>query len=211
MDDPRSARPLLFIVDDDDAFRDSLSALLCGQDFDVETSGSVDDFLRLLPVARPACALVDLHMPRRCGLDLLAALGDARAAVPVIMMTGAGDVPSAVRAMQAGAIDFIEKPLDRDALLRAVRDAFARSRDAASRLNDQHAFLRRLERLTERERDVFESLLRGSSNKEIAIELGISPRTVEIHRARVMQKLEMENTTQLVRAAMRAHVAHEEA
>lgn len=211
MDERRDSQPVLCIVDDDDAFRDSLAAMLCGQAFDIQTAASVDGFLAHLPLGRIACALVDLHMPHRCGLDLLAGLGDARAAIPVIMMTGAGDVQSAVRAMQAGAMDFIEKPLDRDALLRLIHDAFARSRDGTARLREQQDFAARLARLTDREREVLETMLRGGSNKEIAIELGISPRTVEIHRARVMHKLEMGNTAQLVRAATRARSAPDDA
>jgi len=211
MGDDREDRPVLHIVDDDDGFRESLVALLDGHEFDVATSASVDEFLARIPAERPACALVDLHMPRRSGLDLLQTLGKTRIGVPVIMMTGAGDVPSAVRAIKAGAIDFIEKPLERDRLLEAVRAAFAHSRDRVSRRRTASAFHQRLDRLTEREREVLEHLLRGRSNKTIAFELRISPRTVEIHRARVMQKLEMETAAQLIQAAVHAGVAPDDA
>jgi FixJ family two-component response regulator len=211
MAEDSEGRPVLHIVDDDDGFRESLVALLDGQEFDVATSASVEDFLARLPTGRPACALVDLHMPRQTGLDLLGRLREARSGIPVIMMTGTGDVPSAVRAMKAGAIDFIEKPLERDRLLDAIRAAFARSRDGASRRRTTRAFHQRLDRLTDREREVLDHLLRGGSNKAIALQLRISPRTVEIHRARVLQKLEMENTAQLVHAAVHAGMVAEDA
>ena len=184
--------------------------LLEREDFDLVTSASADEFLATVPAGRPVCALVDLHMPRRDGFAVLAALSERHDSPPVIMMTGHGDVRSAVRAMKAGALDFIEKPFDRSELLRHIETAFAVSRRSAAKADDRRTFLARLSRLTDREHDVFARMLRGLPNKIIAQELDISPRTVEIHRSRVLQKLEVDGVADLIRAAVRADMVDDE-
>lgn len=210
MPTPADPRPILCIVDDDDAFRDSLSALLECEGFDLAAAASADEFLATIPAGRPACALVDLHMPRRDGFDVLAALAARPDPPPVIMMTGQGDVRSAVRAMKAGALDFIEKPFERADLLRLVETAFAASRRSAMKARDRHAFRERHGRLTDREREVCDRMLRGKPSKIIAHELDISPRTVEIHRSRVLQKLEVDGVPDLIRAAVRADMVNDD-
>jgi two-component system, LuxR family, response regulator FixJ len=206
MTTPSDPRPLLCILDDDEAFRDSLVTLLADEPFDITASGDAQSFIDQVPGDRTACALVDLHMPGIDGIEVLRRLGCPLPGLPVIMMTGRGDVRSAVRALQAGAMDFIEKPVDRDVLMDAVSAAFARSRRSTAAAGESHAFAARLKRLTHREQEVLDRMLQGMQNKFIARDLAISPRTVEIHRARIMQKLEVESVAQLVRCATRAEL-----
>ena len=144
-------------------------------------------------------------MPGMDGLELLRKLGDEPATLPIVVMTGHGDVPMAVKAMKLGAVDFIEKPFDTKALLDAIRTAF-RSDQGARKPAIDPAIVEHLERLTPREKDVLEHLVAGLSNKEVGLELGISPRTVEIHRARLMEKMAADSLAQLVRMAIEAGV-----
>lgn len=204
-------RPVLCIVDDDDAFRDSLVTMLAQEPFDILASASAEAFLDRLPDHRTGCALIDLHMPCIDGFELLRRLVERDFPLPVIMITGHGDVRSAVRAIKAGAIDFIEKPVDRVTLLALVDNAFMRSRQRSSAEDDRVAFAIRLRRLTDREHEVLDRMLGGKPNKIIARELAISPRTVEIHRARVMHKLEADSMAQLVRCATRAALVNDAA
>lgn len=201
---PDERDPLLYVVDDDDGFRDSLLTLLAGEKLRLVAAESADAFLEKVTAELPGCALVDLAMPGRDGMSVLAALRARDIKLPVIVMTGHGDVTSAVRAMKAGAVDFIEKPFDRDDLLGRIAAGIELSRRIADKAAEIQAFRDRVARLTERERDVFERLLLGKPSKIIAHELSISPRTVELHRAHVMRKLEVAGVPDLIRAAMRA-------
>ncbi|HYH20157.1 MAG TPA: response regulator FixJ [Azospirillum sp.] len=209
------AEPTVFIVDDDDAVRDSLQVLLECAGFRVESFGSPSDFLASDAPCRPGCLLVDVRMPEMSGLEVQERLAEAGHALPVIVMTGHADVPLAVRAMKAGAVDFVEKPFDDEALIKGVRTALSRPRPAleapatpplAAESPPPEA-LARLAALTPRERDVLQGLVDGQSNKVIAYELSISPRTVEIHRARVMEKMQANSLPHLVRMAVAAGVA----
>ena len=194
------------VIDDDDAVRDSLSALLEAAGYDVDTYESGRAFLNALPRALPACALVDVRMPEMDGLELQQRLAEAAPQLPVVIITGHGDIAMAVKAIKAGAVDFIEKPFSDRTILDGIAQALASREEALSRETRRREIDRRLGRLTTREREVFERLARGSSNKVVARELGISPRTVEVHRARVMEKLQAPSLSHLVRMAVIAQV-----
>ncbi|MDE0389829.1 MAG: response regulator FixJ [Rhodospirillales bacterium] len=194
------------VIDDDDAVRDSLSALLEAAGYDVDTYDSGRAFLNALPQALPACALVDVRMPEMDGLELQQRLVEAAPQLPVIIITGHGDIAMAVRAIKAGAVDFVEKPFTDRTILDGIAQALALREETLSREARRLDVGRRLDRLTARERQVFERLAQGSANKVIARDLGISPRTVEVHRARVMEKLQAPSLSHLVRMAVIAQV-----
>jgi len=192
----------VFVVDDDDAVRDSLKALLESDDLPAEVFGTGREFLDSHDGSSGGCLLLDVQMPDMNGLELQQELADIGSTLPVIIITGHGDVPIAVKALKAGAIDFIEKPFTDDIILGSVRRALKQGqkirRDQASMDEAKVG----VGRLTAREREVFEHLVVGRLNKQIAYDLGISARTVEIHRARVMEKMGVRNLAHLVRMAM---------
>jgi RNA polymerase sigma factor (sigma-70 family) len=189
----------VYVVDDDPAVRNSLRALLIAHRFEAIACPTAEDFLSRFDRDTPACVLLDLRMPGMGGLELQGLLLKHGITVPVIVLTGHGDVPVAVRAMKAGAIDFIEKPATEDQLLAAIAQAHhtLAERGIPSLKADEVA--RRLGRLTTREREVLDLLVQGLTNKSIAEELGISQRTVEIHRARIREKLEARGLADLIR------------
>lgn len=199
-------RTLIYIVDDDDAVRDSLEALLLAEGFDVLGFGSAEAFLSDGKPSSAACCLLDVRMPGKDGLTLLGELGDWSLTTPIIVMTGHGDVPMAVKAMKLGAVDFIEKPFDAHAMLTAIRTSLRPPGDKVKKGAIDPDLAHNIERLTPRERDVMEHLVAGRSNKEAGRKLGISPRTVEIHRARLMEKMTADNLAQLVRMALDAGI-----
>jgi two-component system, LuxR family, response regulator FixJ len=198
--------PSVYVVDDDEAVRDSLQALFEADGFAVTVFASASEFLKVQPADEGGCALIDVRMPGMDGIALLAELAGRSHTPSVIMITGHGDVPMAVRAMKLGATDFIEKPFDPEALLACVRSALRRAGMATHRSELSNEVGQRLDRLTQREREVLEQLVIGRSNKAIARQLGISPRTVEIHRARVMEKMTAESLSHLVRLALAAGI-----
>lgn len=198
-----TTEPLVMVVDDDAAVRDSLHVMLEVEGFAVEAFAGAREFLEHFQARPNCCVLLDVRMPEIDGLELLAHIGRRPDAPPVIMMTGHGDVPLAVKAMKLGARDFLEKPFAPETVVACIRSALRAARPG---LAEHGEFGQRLEALTPRERDVLERLVIGGSNKEIARELGISPRTVEIHRARVMEKMQAHNLPQLVRMALAAGV-----
>ena len=195
----------VFVVDDDDAMRESLTWLIESVGLNVETYASADDFLKSYYPGRPGCVLLDVRMPGMSGLELQGHLQQQQVNVPVIMITGHGDVPMAVRAMKAGAIDFIEKPFNDEQLLESIRNAL--SIDDTRR--DEQAFkaeiASRLAQLTPRESEVMDMVTAGKSNKEIANTLGVSAKTVEAHRAKVMEKMEAGSLAELVRLVVSSH------
>jgi two-component system response regulator FixJ len=193
----------VIVVDDDEAVLDSLQIMLEAEGFAVETFARARLLLETYERAGGSCIVTDVRMPDMDGMALLQALRRRGPMPPVIVMTGHGDVPLAVRAMKLGARDFIEKPFDPGVLVRCIREALA-SGARAGAADDQLA--RRLAALTMREREVLEQLVIGRPNKAIGRELGISPRTVEIHRARVMEKMQAESLSQLVRMAFVAGI-----
>jgi len=205
-----ASEPTIFIVDDDDAIRDSLHLLLEVAGFkQVSAFGSSHRFLETAVPQPGDCLLLDVRMPDMDGLELQAELNRRGIHLPVIIMTGHGDVPIAVRAMKAGAFDFLEKPFSDELLLESVRDAIAAASATTRESAEAQATLRRLETLTAREREVLEAMLAGRPNKVIAYGLGISPRTVEIHRSRVMHKMEARSLSALVRMALAAGIGPE--
>jgi two-component system response regulator FixJ len=193
---------IVHIVDDEDAVRTSLAMLLEVHGFSTRIYESGTEFLTRVDPAAPGCALVDLKMPGLDGLGLLQKMAESNIKVPVVMMTGFGEVATAVKAMKAGAADFLEKPLDEAELLTILNRLLSDSQVTAELEARNERAQGRLDRLTERERDVFNGLVVGKTNKGIALDLGISPRTVEIHRARVMDKLEAGTLSDLVRLAL---------
>jgi two-component system response regulator FixJ len=190
------------VIDDDDAMRESLAFLLKSAKVVVATYESADAFLARLQDLKSGCVVTDIRMPGMSGLDLLKRLRELKNPMPVIVITGHGDVPLAVEAMKFGASDFLEKPFDDAVLLSAVRTALL---DEAAGQEDQAlraGVLQRLESLSARERQVLEGLVAGHPNKTIAYDLGISPRTIEIYRANVMTKMEASSLSELVRMAL---------
>jgi two-component system response regulator FixJ len=197
-------RRLIHIIDDEDAIRRSAGFMLKTSGFDVETWVSGVAFLKEVRDARPGCILLDVRMPEMDGLEVQLALNERGVAMPVIVLTGHGDISVAVRAMKAGAVDFIEKPFEKTVLLGAIEAAFARLDDQAGRSERAHAAATAIAALTGRERDVLDGLAQGLPNKTIAYDLGISPRTVEVHRANLMAKLQVRSLSEALRIAFAA-------
>jgi two-component system response regulator FixJ len=200
------AERTVHVVDDDSAVCRSLERLLGAAGFDVKIYDGPLVFLDAAPKLSDGCALLDINMPVMDGLELQAQLLKRGIGLPVVMMTGEGDIHSAVGAMKAGAVDFIEKPYDDDVLIKAIESAFARR----SRLDQQREAVeaaKRISELSTREREVLESLMAGHPNKVIAYELGISVRTVEVHRARMMHRLGVHQLAEAVRLAIMAGLA----
>lgn len=194
----------VFVVDDDDAVRDGLDALLAAHGFAVETFASAEQFLDRVPAPATGCVVADVRMPGMSGLDLLRELGRRGAGMAVVIMTGHGDIPMAVAALKAGAVDFLEKPFDSDALVGAVREALKRRGPGTlADLPDRDSLAARLRELSPREREVMDLVVAGLPNKVIAHRLGIAVRTVEVHRARLMEKSGARNLSELVRIAIR--------
>lgn len=188
----------VYVVDDDAAVRRSCTILLQAHGFKAVACESASAFLDTYDDAEEACLVLDIRMPGMTGLDLQAHLIDQGISIPIIMLTGHGDVPAAVTAIKAGAIDFIEKPADANALLSALEEAKSVLRDKPRRVVPPAEVQARLELLTEREREVLDQLILGRLNKEIAESLGISQRTVEIHRARVREKMQARGISDLI-------------
>lgn len=195
----------VYVVDDDASVRKSFGRLLRTAGYQVETFASADEFLSHPLSIEPGCLLLDLKMPGRNGLELQEALVAARKAIPIIFVTGHGDVSTSVRAMKGGAVDFLTKPYSAEDLLEAVERAMAkdkRDRRERAQLTDLQS---RARALTPREAEVLRLVVRGLLNKQAAAELGISEKTVKVHRARVMQKMRADSMADLVRMAGRLH------
>jgi two-component system response regulator FixJ len=190
---------VVHIIDDDDAVRESLGLLLDTAGLAVRTYGSATAFLAVAQGLGGGCILTDVRMPDLDGLALQRRLAEAGVTLPVIVMTGHGDVPIAVAALKAGALDFLEKPFDDERLIAAVRAALAVSRDAQRQAAVVAQIAALLASLTRRECEVLDLMVAGHPNKVIAYELGASPRTVEVHRARVMEKMGARSLAELVR------------
>jgi FixJ family two-component response regulator len=202
-----SAAPLIHVVDDDESMRTALLELLAAAGFEAQGYASTGEFLLRSAADRPGCILLDIHLPGPSGLELQAALLRQGIALPVVFLTGHADVATSVRAMKAGAVDFLEKPVGRDVLLEALHRALARAAaERATREETQEQSMR-LAALTPREREVFERLVAGKRNKDIAAELGIGLRTVKAYRAQLMVKLGVASPAELGRLAAGRHDA----
>lgn len=192
----------VFIIDDDASVRDSLGLVLGLRGYRTALFADAASFLSALQPEWQGCMVIDIRMPGMSGLELQRALQERGCTLPAVIITGHGDVSSAREAFRSEAIDFLEKPLNEARLLQAIDEGFARQ-SLGVKTRQQHAqFARRLEELTPREREVMELVIAGRHNREIAEKLGISPRTVEVHKARMMAKLEADNIPQLVRICL---------
>jgi two-component system, LuxR family, response regulator FixJ len=206
-----SNQQIVFIVDDDDAVRESLAVLLETSGFTIAQFSSGQDFLDAVEPAQNGCLILDVRMPGLSGPEVQAKLAERDITLPVIVMTGHGDLAMAVRAMKAGAVDFIEKPASIGEITEAVCTALNISAEAWAAANQADEIKQRLARLTTREREVLDELVIGNLNKVIAYNLDISPRTVEIHRARAMEKMQARNLAHLVRMAITAGAVADDA
>lgn len=193
--------PTVFVVDDDDAVRCALVWSLREAGFRVEAFGSAEELLAADPGDRPGCLVLDYSMPGMNGLDLQERLRERRQQIPIIFISGHGDIPTSVRAIKAGAMDFVEKPLSREVLIERIREAIALDRERRRQRAMDGEIVERYRRLTAREREVMALVTAGLSNKAIARQLQISPRTVENHRARVMSTMVADSVAQLCRMA----------
>jgi two-component system response regulator FixJ len=191
----------VFLVDDDEAMRESMALMLDLAGFRIRTFGSAREFLDAYSASYPGCLVVDLRMPGMTGLELQTALTQQGFTLPTIFLSAYGDVPTTVRAIKGGAVDFLEKPVSYETLVRRIRDALAEDLRQRNTANEEVQIRARYVDLTPREREVMLLVIRGLANKEIARELGISPRTVENHRARVMEKMQANNVAELCRMA----------
>ena len=201
------SKETIFVVDDDEGVRNSLRILLLSAGYKVIAFASAIEFLQA-DQSMGACLVTDIRMPKMSGLELQEELLKRRSTLPVIVITGHGDVPLAVRAMKSGAVDFIEKPFYDEVLLSSISKALdigSRKRDASA---EAEYAIKLISLLTPREVEVLEQLVAGRSNKHTANELSISPRTVEIHRARIMDKLQARSLSDLVRTAIAASIRH---
>src|SRR5262245_42564548 len=184
-----SDKAVVHVIDDDQAMRDSLAFLLGTADMEVQTYESAIAFLNIAPGLEAGCVITDVRMPELSGVELLRRLRELKPAIPVIVITGHGDVPLAVEAMKIGALDFLEKPFDDEALLASVRSALNQVDRDRKRQAERGEIETRLASLSNRERDVLAGFVAGQANKQIAYDLGISPRTIEIYRANLMTKM----------------------
>jgi two-component system response regulator FixJ len=195
---------VVHIVDDDEAVRQSLAFLLSTAGTPVRVYNSATSFLASLATLQAGCLITDVRMPDMTGIELLQRLRAKDIKLPVIVITGHGDIPLAVEAMKCGAIDFIEKPFAEESILRAVRAAEERAKKQGRKSGEEAAVAVRIASLSGRERQVLDGLVAGNANKTIAFELGISPRTVEIYRANLMTKMHAKSLSELIRITLAA-------
>lgn len=201
-----STEPVVFVVDDDQAIRSSLKWLIESVGLKVEIYGTADEFMNNYYPGRAGCLLLDVRMPGMSGLELQEHFASNHIHIPIIIITGHGDVPMAVRAMKGGAIDFIEKPFNDELLLESIRGALTIDQRQREVQSQRARIATRLAHLTPREHEVMEMVTDGRSNKDIALTLGVSAKTVEAHRARVMEKMEAGSLAELVRMVIAAGV-----
>ena len=203
-------KTVVHVIDDDDAARDALRFLLGAAKLTARTYESATSFLSRLSELESGCIITDVRMPEMSGIDLLRQLRSVPVDWPVIVITGHGDIALAVEAMKLGAVDFFEKPYDDEALLASIKAALARREDESQRESTKMEIKDRITELSHRERQVLEGLVAGQPNKNIAFDLKISPRTVEIYRANVMTKMKASSLSELVRMALLAGIFPEE-
>jgi len=192
-------KPVIMVVDDDSGVRNAMRALLKSVGLESQLFASAQEFLATWQPSQPGCLVLDIRMPGMSGLELQEQLNLRGAVIPVIFMTGHGDVPMAVEAMQQGAFDFLQKPFRDQDLLDRIQKALVKDAERRATLGEHNRIRSHLEALTAREREVLDLMTQGKQNKAIAQDLGVSPRTIEIHRARVMEKMNAQSVAELVR------------
>ena len=197
---------VVHVIDDDEGLRESLAFLLRSAKLEVRSFDSAKAFLDVLPDTALGCVITDVRMPEMSGIELLRRLKELKIGVPVIVITGHGDIALAVEAMKIGAADFFEKPFDDDLLVASVRAALQQQKDQTKRGAERAEIEHRIATLSPREKDVLTGLIEGRANKQIAFDLGISPRTVEIYRANLMNKMQANSLSDLVRMALLAEM-----
>jgi len=200
-----TVKPIVFVVDDDVWLRESLETLIKDEGWQPETFGSAQEFLDYPPTFSPSCLVLDICLPGLNGLELQKRVAVERTDMPIIFITGHGDIPMSVGAMKAGAVEFLTKPFNDTVLLEAIRQALERSRVALTREEERHELRDRYASLTPRERDVMTLVVSGLLNKQVAGELGISESTVKAHRGQVMQKMNANSVADLVKMTARLH------
>jgi two-component system response regulator FixJ len=198
------SEPTVFVVDDDAGVRDSIALLIRSVGLKSQTYPSANDFLATYAAGTPGCLVLDVRMPGMSGLELQERLEAIGSTLPIIFLTAHGDIPMAVQAVKAGAVDFIQKPFRDQALIDRIQQAIEQDARAREEFTDRDRIADRVATLTPREREVMDMVVEGKANKAIAIDLGLSQRTVEIHRARVMKKMQAESLSQLVQMIMRS-------
>jgi FixJ family two-component response regulator len=201
--------PIVFVVDDDPSFLTAITRLLRAGGYAVESFASATEFLEQPPVDQPGCILVDLRMPGPSGLALQAALARTGNPLPLVFLTGHGDIPTSVHAMKQGAEDFLTKPVKRDTLFAAIERALARDAQEREQRARRRALLARIDTLTPREREVLAHVVRGQLNKQIAGDLDASERTIKAHRASIMAKVQAQSVAELVRLTLEAGIRGE--
>jgi RNA polymerase sigma factor (sigma-70 family) len=199
-------KPTVFVIDDDSSVLKSLSRLLRSLGFDTETFVSAELFLARQHYDGVGCIVLDVQMPGLSGMDLQDELSRADYSMPVIFITGHGNIPMSVQAMKKGAVNFLAKPFDDEELLQAVREAIEKDRKAKAERAEVHDALKLIEQLTPREQEVLRYVITGMPNKQIALKLDIAEKTVKVHRGRIMEKLRVESVADLVRLAEKAAI-----
>ncbi len=199
--------PTVFLVDDDPSVRRGLARLIKSAGYQVQSFASAHEFLGTSPYAAgPACLVLDVRMPGLSGIDLQRELQITNLILPIVFITGHGDIPMTVKAMKAGAVDFLSKPVQDTDLLRAIEQALSRARQEGDERKERQQIQKRIDTLTPREREVMKLVVKGWLNKQIAFELGIVEKTIKVHRARVMQKMQVDSVADLVRIAERTEI-----
>jgi FixJ family two-component response regulator len=193
--------PMVVVVDDDISVRESLELLIQNEGWQAALFESAEEFLARLPTVIPSCLILDVNLPDLSGLDIQQRISDDRSSTPIIFITGYGDIPTSVRAMKAGAAEFLTKPLNDELLINAIRDAVHRSQASLKRDGVQRQLQERLGSLSKREREVMDLVVKGLMNKQVGFELGISEITVKAHRGRVMEKMHATTFVDLVNMA----------
>jgi len=193
---------IVHVVDDDETVRKGTARLLTAAGLEARTYASAEEFLGAVESSSTGCIILDVRLPDRSGLDLQATLAGRAVALPIVFLTGHGEIPDTVRAMKRGAVDFLTKPVDGEVLLAAVRRALAQDESARAARVRRESLRRRYERLTPREREVFAHLIGGQLNKQVAADLAITERTIKLHRANILEKLEVGSMAELARLAV---------